>query len=136
MKILRGEELLRLEPIFREMNWHLPDSATAFAVVEENEEGEIIAVQMCQLQMTAEPHWEHEGYRGKVNWRKIGRELESIVAKNPFFTGIVIHATGDATCRMAEILGMKKFECTTYVKEVGNVVEAREVVEGEEEVKQ
>jgi hypothetical protein len=121
MRILPPDEWDKLRDVFEKHDWHLPDPTTAFALVDEDEAGEIIVVLMVQLQLAAEPLWIAEAHRSKVDWRGMLAEVQEIVMAQNIFRGIVVHATTPQTETMAEAMGMREAKCKTYVKEFEQV---------------
>lgn len=118
LKILQPEEWDRLEPIFAQQDWHLPDPAVATVVVDENNEGEIIALGVLQLVLHAEPFWVRPEDRGSFDWCSITSTIERIVANNDLFPGVLVVAENAQSEAMARSMGMKEIKGRVFAKQI------------------
>jgi hypothetical protein len=116
MKILPADEWDKLRPIFEREDWWLPEPYSAFALVEEDDAGEIIFVLMVQAQLVIEPMWVAPAHRSKVDWREAIGRVEEIVTAQELFPGVAVHSSNPATEYMARQFGMTEVPVRTYVR--------------------
>jgi hypothetical protein len=113
-RILPPAEWFRLEPIFKEKNWFLPPAFLATACVAENSKGEIIAFQILQSVLHAEPTFIQEEYRGMVNYLNLWEPLKALPKKGNTLLapGFLLVAPDDKIKRMAELGGFSEIPGT------------------------
>jgi hypothetical protein len=118
--IIKPEEWHRLEPLFRKLNFFLPPQILANCAIAENDCRDIVAFQVLQMVLHAEPSYIQPEYRGMVNLLRMWRLLEDLPKdkNNPMIVpGYLLIAPNENIARLAELGGFEAIKGTIYKKE-------------------
>ena len=118
-RVLPSEEWDRLADIFKEHDWYLPDPAMGFAVVGEDEQGEICRMWMVQTALLAEPFWQRSDIKEVAGFKEMYGMVREVVEQQSLFPGVLVHvADGDSTLAdIAHRAGMQELKVKTYLKQ-------------------
>lgn len=101
-RLLPADEWPKIAGVFSSMRKKMPDPRFAKVIVAERGD-RIVGFLFIQLAAHMEPLWIKREERGRVNWRRMVRELEKVLKEGTYY----VHAPQGSVQKMCEIVGMR-----------------------------